>query len=78
MVVENGGSEAAECDIKIYFGGVKGAALVIRQAWRGRGGGVGRLRSLMQGAMGLGMLGRRQVKPRWANDTVWRHNVRKS
>ena len=25
------------------------------------------------GAMGLRMLGRRQVKPRWANDPVWLH-----
>ena len=27
----------------------------------------------MQVAMGLGMLGQRQVTPRWANDPVWRH-----
>ena len=26
-----------------------------------------------QGAMGLGMLGQRQVTPRWANDTVCLH-----
>ena len=27
-----------------------------------------------QGANGLGMLGRRQVMPRWANDPVWMHD----
>ena len=27
-----------------------------------------------QGAMGLGMLGRRQVMLRWAKDPVWMHN----
>ena len=28
----------------------------------------------MKGEMGLGMLGRIQVTPRWDNDPVWRHN----
>ena len=27
-----------------------------------------------QGAMGIGILGRRQVTPRWANDPVWMHD----
>ena len=27
-----------------------------------------------KGARGLGVLGQRQVTPRWANDTVWMHN----
>ena len=27
-----------------------------------------------QGAIGLGMLGRRQVTPRWANDPVWKNS----
>ena len=31
----------------------------------------------MQGAMGIGMLGWRQVKPRWVNDHVWIHDRRK-
>ena len=26
-----------------------------------------------QGAMGIGMLGQRQAKTRWANDPVWLH-----
>ena len=30
--------------------------------------------SPMQGAMGLGIKGRRQVEPRWKNDTVWQHD----
>ena len=29
-----------------------------------------------QGAMGLGMMGRRQVTPRWENDPVWLHKGR--
>ena len=37
-VAANGGSEAADYDVRRYFGGGKGVALVIRQAWRGRGG----------------------------------------
>ena len=32
MVAENGGSEAAEYDVRINFGGGKGATLGIRQA----------------------------------------------
>ena len=31
----------------------------------------------MLGDMGLGMLGRRQVKPRWVNDPLWIHDVLK-
>ena len=27
-----------------------------------------------QGEMGIGMLGQRQVTPRWENDPVWLHN----
>ena len=37
VVAENGSLEAAECDVKRYFGGNKGAALEIRQAWRVKG-----------------------------------------
>ena len=33
-----------------------------------------RSRSVMQGLMGLSMLGRIQVMPRWENDPVWRHD----
>ena len=33
-----------------------------------------RSKRMGQGAMGLGMLGRRQVTPRWVNDPVWLHN----
>ena len=33
-----------------------------------------RSQKMGQGAMGIGMLGRMQVTPRWANDTVWLHN----
>ena len=36
MVNENGGQKAAECYVKIYFGGDKGSVLEIRQAWRER------------------------------------------
>ena len=36
-----------------------------------RAGEAGRKRGLMHGAMGLGILGQRQVTLRWANDTVW-------
>ena len=32
----------------------------------------------MQGALGLFMLGQRQVTPGWVNDPVWRHYRRKS
>ena len=44
-----------------------------------RGGRSGKKQcwGLMQGAMGLGMLGRRQVTPRWANDPVCVHDGRK-
>ena len=35
VVVENGGQETTEGDVKRYFGGGKGAALEIWQAWRG-------------------------------------------
>ena len=37
MVVANGGSEVAECDVRRYFGGGKGAALGIWKEWPGRG-----------------------------------------
>ena len=33
VVEENGGPEAAKCNVRIEFGGGKGAALEIRQAW---------------------------------------------
>ena len=33
----NGRLEAAECDVRRYFGSGKGNTLVICQAWRGRG-----------------------------------------
>ena len=36
VVESNGNQEAAEFYVKRYFGGDKGAALEIRQAWRER------------------------------------------
>ena len=33
-----------------------------------------RSQNMRQGAIGLGMLVRRQVTPRWANDPMWLHN----
>ena len=36
VVESNGDQEAAELYVKRYFGGGKGAALEIRQAWQGR------------------------------------------
>ena len=36
VVEANGGHKVAECYVKRYFGNGKGAALEIRQAWRGR------------------------------------------
>ena len=72
----NGGQKEAECYDKRYFGGSKGAALEIRKAWQERGRRQGsRLvtPNMGQGAMGLGMLGRRQMMPRCDNDTVWLH-----
>ena len=44
MVLAKGGSEASGCDFRRYFGGGKGAALGIWQAWKGRG---------MQGGSGV-------------------------
>ena len=39
---------------------------------KGRRGGARKVRSrVVEG--GIGMLGRRQVTPRWADDPVWRH-----
>ena len=35
VVAENGGSEAAECDVRRDLGSVKGASLVICQVWQG-------------------------------------------
>ena len=35
--------------------------------------GTQRSQRMGQGEMGLGMLGRRQVNPRWENDPVWLH-----
>ena len=37
MVAKNGGLEAAEGYVRIYFGDGKGAATGIRQVWQGRG-----------------------------------------
>ena len=37
VVVANGGQEAAQWYIQIYFGGDKGKVLEIRQAWQGQG-----------------------------------------
>ena len=36
MVKANGGQKSNECYVKRYFGGSKGAALEIRQAWKER------------------------------------------
>ena len=36
--------------------------------------GVKRIQRVGQVEMGLGMLGRRQVTPRWMNDPVWLHD----
>ena len=36
VAAANGGLEAAECDVRRYFGGGKGAALEIQQVWRGQ------------------------------------------
>ena len=36
--------------------------------------GTQRSKKMGQGAMVLGMLGRRQVTTMWANDTVWLHD----
>ena len=36
--------------------------------------GTQRSQKMGQGAMGLEMLGRRQVTPRWENDPVWLHD----
>ena len=33
-----------------------------------------RIQRMGQGEMGLGMMGIRQVTPRWENDTVWLHD----
>ena len=35
------------------------------------------IKKMGQGDMGLGMLGRRQVTPRWANNPVWLNNGRR-
>ena len=35
MVAANIDQKATECYVKRYFGGVKGAALEIRQVWKG-------------------------------------------
>ena len=37
VVVANGGQEAAQWYIQIYFGGDKGKVLEIRQVWQGQG-----------------------------------------
>ena len=42
-----------------------------------REGEARRQRSLIQGEMGLSMLGRRQVTPGWENCPVWRHDGQK-
>ena len=36
--------------------------------------GTQRSQKMGKGATGIGMLGRRQVKPRWENDPVWLHD----
>ena len=41
MVAANGGSEAPGYNVRSNFGGGNGAALVIRKAWQGPGGGAG-------------------------------------
>ena len=38
MVGTNGDQKAAECYVKIYFGGGKGTVLEIRKVWRERRG----------------------------------------
>ena len=35
--------------------------------------GTQRIQKMGQGAMGLGMMRRGKVTPRWENDTVWLH-----
>ena len=35
--------------------------------------GTQRSHGMGKGAMGIGMMGRRQVTPKWENDTVWLH-----
>ena len=36
--------------------------------------GTQRIKKMGHGAMGLGILVRRQVTPRWENDPVWLHD----
>ena len=56
------------------------SAAARERRWKsGRRGGGGGERDAEEseygeGARGLGVLGQRQVTPRWANDTVWLHN----
>ena len=38
--------------------------------------GTQKIQKMGQGAMGLGILGRIQVKPRWENDSLWLHDGR--
>ena len=37
MAAASGGSEAAKCNVRRYFGSIKGTATAVRQVWRGRG-----------------------------------------
>ena len=69
-MVTNSGSEAAEGDVRRYFGGNKGTATRIWQEWQGWGG-EGRLHKLIQGEKGHIILGRRQAMPGWEDDTEW-------
>ena len=36
LLAENGDEETADCYVRRYFGGGKGVALEIRQAWQGQ------------------------------------------
>ena len=36
VVASNGSSEAAECDVRRYFGRGKGAELGIQKVWKGK------------------------------------------
>ena len=81
-MVETGSSgEIAESHGRRDFGSGKDAALmVIRQAWqeRGRVGGGGARTEKGRGkTRNTGMMGQRQVTPRWIDDPVKRHNRRR-
>ena len=71
----NSGQKSAEGSIKRYFVRINLLRWIPTGVARSEEEtGMQRSQNIGQGAMGIGIMGGRQVTPRWENDPVWLHD----